>query len=328
MDGSVKSRRPQLLILGEPHQITMGRLRELSQLAQPQMAKSYEQARPLIRHAEIIFIWESTGPWLKSSWDSASELKWVHTSGVGVESVLFPAMVESPVLLTNSRGYYSNSLAEFVIAAILYFAKDIPRLTQNRLDHGWDRFLMKEIQGQNVGILGLGHVGRAVARKAKALGMRVLATKKHSRDGGTDSNVDQLFPFGDWHDLLRASDYVVNTLPLTSQTRHMIGQEELRAIGPTSYFINVGRGGSVREPVLLQALREGWIAGAALDVFEIEPLPSNSEFYTLPKVLISPHCCDLTLAYFENTAALLVENVKRYLAQEPLINLVDKQLGY
>jgi phosphoglycerate dehydrogenase-like enzyme len=328
MDSSIKSRRPHLLILGEPHEITMGRLEPLNQLTQPQVAKTYEQAGLLIPRAEIIFIWESTGPWLKSSWDSARELKWVHTSGVGVESVLFPAMVESPVLLTNSRGYYSNSLAEFVIAAVLYFAKDIPRLNRNRLDHGWDRFLMKEIQGQSVGILGFGHVGRAVSRKAKALGMRVLATKKHIRESGTDSVVDQLFPFDHWHDLLRISDYVVNTLPFTSETRHMIGREEFGAIGPASYFINVGRGGTVQEPVLLQALREGWIAGAALDVFETEPLDPSSEFYCLPNVLVSPHCCDLTLPYFENTAALLLENVRRYLAQEPLINLVDKQLGY
>jgi len=295
----------------------MSRLGPLNQLTQPQVAKTYEQARLLIPRAEIIFIWESTGPWLKSSWDSAVELKWVHTSGVGVESVLFPSMVESPVLLTNSRGYYSNSLAEFVIAAILYFAKDIPRLSRNRLDRRWDRFLMKEIQGQSVGLLGLGHVGRAVVRKAKALGMRVLATKKHVGDGDADSNVDQLIPFGEWHDLLRASDYVVNTLPLTSETRHSIGQEEFRAIGPTSYFINVGRGGTVQEPVLLQALREGWIAGAAFDVFETEPLDPSSEFYSLPNLLVSPHCCDLTLAYFENTATLFLDNVKRYLAQEP-----------
>jgi phosphoglycerate dehydrogenase-like enzyme len=328
MDGSMKSRRPQLLILGEPHQITLDRLARLEQLTEVQIAKTEQQAHLLIPQAEIIFIWESTGPWLKSSWNSASQLKWVHTSGVGVESVLFPAMVESPVLLTNSRGYYSNSLAEFVIAAILYFAKDIPRLIQNRLNHGWDRFLMKEIQGQSVGILGLGHVGRAVARKAKALDMRVLATKKHLGPGGADSNVDQLFAIDHWHDLLRDSDYVVNTLPLTSETREMIGQEELRAVGATSYFINVGRGRTVQEPVLLQALREGWIAGAALDVFETEPLPPDSEFYTLPNVLISPHCCDLTLAYFENTAALLLGNVKRYLAEKPLVNLVDKRLGY
>jgi phosphoglycerate dehydrogenase-like enzyme len=306
----------------------MSRLEPLNQLTQPQVARTYEQARLLIPRAEIVFIWESTGAWLKSSWDLAVELKWVHTSGVGVESVLFPSMVESPVLLTNSRGYYSNSLAEFVIAAILYFAKDIPRLSRNRLDRRWDRFLMKEIQGQSVGLLGLGHVGRAVVRKAKALGMRVLATKKHVGDGGADSNVDQLIPLGEWHDLLRASDYVVNTLPLTSETGHRIGQEELRAIGPTSYFINVGRGATVQEPVLLQALREGWIAGAALDVFETEPLDPSSEFYSLPNLLISPHCCDLTLAYFENTAALFLENVRRYLAQQPLINLVDKQLGY
>jgi phosphoglycerate dehydrogenase-like enzyme len=328
MDGSIKPRRPQILILGEPHPVTLDRLVQLSQLTDLQIAKTEQQARLLIPHAEIIFIWESTGSWLKSSWSSANELKWVHTSGVGVESVLFPAMVESPVLLTNSRGYYSNSLAEFVIAAVLYFAKDIPRLIQNRLDHGWDRFLMKEIQKQSVGILGLGHVGRAVARKAKALGMPVLATRRHLGHGGADSDVDQVFPFDQCHDLLRSSDYVVNTLPLTSETRHVIGQDELRAIGPNSYFINVGRGGTVQEPVLLQALREGWIAGAALDVFETEPIPPSSEFYGLPNVLISPHCCDLTLPYFENTAALLLENVTRYLAQEPLINLVDKQLGY
>jgi phosphoglycerate dehydrogenase-like enzyme len=325
VNGSVK---PRLLILQEPHEITLRRIRPLEQVTDLQIARTQNELAALMPDAEIIFVWESAGPWLRQHWKHASRLKWVHFSGVGMESLLFPEFVESDVALTNTRGYYSNSLAEFAIAAIFYFAKGFPRLQQNKLERGWNRFLMTDIQGQTVGILGLGNIGMALARKAKALGMRVLAHKRQFGPGLDQPNVDRLIPRESLHELFTDSDYVVNTLPLTPATLKMIGANEFQAMRRTSYFINVGRGQTTDEEALLQCLREQTIGGAALDVFCSEPLPASSEFYTLPNVLISPHCCDLTLAYYENTALSLMDNVERYLAGKPLLNLVDKTLGY
>ena len=320
--------KPRLLILREPHEITLQRIRQLEQVIDVEIAKTCDEVAALLPEAEIVFVWESAGPWLKQHWKQARRLRWVHFSGVGMESLLFPEFVQSDVALTNTRGYYSNSLAEFVIAAIFYFAKDFPRLEQNKLDRGWDRFLMREIQGQTVGILGLGNIGIAVAQKAKGLGMRVLAHKRQLVFGLKLPNVDQLIPRDKLRELFASSDYVVNTLPLTPATLKMVGNNEFQAMPRTSYFINVGRGQTTDEQALLRFLREQTIGGAALDVFTSEPLPTASEFYTLQNVLISPHCCDLTLAYYEKTALSLIDNVERYLARNPLLNMVNKELGY
>jgi len=320
--------KPRLLILREPHEITLKRLRQLEQVSEVQIARTQDEAADLIPNAEMVFVWESGGTWLKQCWEQASRLKWVHFSGVGMESLLFPELVRSNVVLTNTGGYYSNSLAEFVVAAIFYFAKNFNRLQRNKLNHGWDRFLMTDIQGQTVGILGLGNIGMAVAQKAKGLGMRVLAHRRQFVSGLNLPSVDQLIPRESLHELFASSDYVVNTLPLTPTTLRMVGAEEFQAMRQTSYFINIGRGQTTDEEALLQSLREQTIGGAALDVFCSEPLPATSEFYELPNVLISPHCCDLTLAYYENTALSLIDNVERHIAGKPLLNQVDKELGY
>jgi phosphoglycerate dehydrogenase-like enzyme len=322
------SSRPRLLVLGEPHSIALTRICPLERIVDLQIAKSQEGACLLLPEAEIVFVWESAGTWLKRQWKQAKRLKWVHFSGVGMESLLFPELMESDVILTNARGYYSNSLAEFALAAMFYFAKDFPRLQQNKLSRGWDRFLMTEIRGQTVGILGLGNIGMAVAQKSNALGMRVVAHRRQVSSSPSPPCVHQLIPRANLSELFSHSDYVVNTLPLTAETLGLVGQKEFQVMRPSSYFINIGRGQTTDESALLQCLRERKIGGAALDVFSSEPLPPTSEFYALPNVLISPHCCDLTLPYYEKSAQSLVDNVERYLAGGPLLNLVDKQLGY
>ncbi len=320
--------RPQLLILGKPHEITLSRLAQLERIVDLHIARTQNEVASLIPDAEIVFVWEYAGAWLRENWKQAGQLRWVHFNGVGVESLLFSEFVESRIPLTNSRGYFANSLAEFVIAAILYFAKDVPRLMRNKLNRQWDRFLMKEIKGQTVGILGFGSIGRATASKAKGMEMRVVAVKREWMPGFTCLDVDRLVSSSDRLELFKTADYVVNTLPLTPETRETIGPDEFGAMRPDAYFINIGRGKTVKEEALVQVLREKRIGGAALDVFASEPLPPSSELYSLPNVLISPHCCDLTLNYYESAASALIDNLERYIAGEPLLNLVDKRRGY
>jgi phosphoglycerate dehydrogenase-like enzyme len=252
----------------------------------------------------------------------------VQSSSAGVELLLFPEMLESPVVLTNGQGLYAEALGEFVLFCVLSFAKDFRTMEENRRERRWRNYNVAEAQGQTIGIVGLGGTGRVIARMAKAFGMRVIATKRNAATGAEDNVVDAVVPVERWHELLGQSDFVVNALPVTPQTMDMFNEEAFRAMKPSARFINVGRGKTVDEDALLRALKEGWIAGAGLDVFKREPLPADSEFYDFPNVIVSPHCADMTPSYPEKSARLLAENLRRYLEGEPLLKVVDKSRGY
>jgi phosphoglycerate dehydrogenase-like enzyme len=318
--------RFSLLIMGMPSESFFDELGELRQLADIQIAQSSDQAALLIPEAEVILILGHTGAWLQAHWKSVTRLKWIQTSSTGVEDLMFPALKRHPVLLTNSRGAYSSPLAEFVMFCVLYFAKAFLVMERNRGERRWVDYPLQDARGQTIGIVGFGETGRAVSCLAKAFGMRVLATRRNFRV--SEEGVDQLIPVERWHELLSLSDYVVNTLPLTSETQGRFGEGEFRAMKTTSCFVNVGRGRTVQESILVRALKEGWIAAAGLDVYETEPLPPDSELYSLPNVILSPHCADKTASSTDKVAGIFLENVRRYTKGEPLRNIVNKQLGY
>jgi phosphoglycerate dehydrogenase-like enzyme len=269
-----------------------------------------------------------TGAWLQAHWESAARLKWIQTGSTGVEDILFPALQRHSVVLTNSRGAYSSPLAEFVMFCVLYFAKAFPVMERNRRERRWADYPLQETRGQTIGIVGFGETGRAVSRLATSFGMRVLATKRNPPAQAREEGVDQLIPAERWHELLSTSDYVVNALPLTTETQGKFGEGEFRAMKKTSCFVNVGRGGTVQESTLVRALREGWIAAAGLDVYETEPLAPDSELYSLPNVILSPHCADKIASSTDKVARMFLENVRQYTKGEPLQNVVNKQLGY
>jgi phosphoglycerate dehydrogenase-like enzyme len=306
----------------------MEKVADVSEWTQLDTAADALEAARKISGAEIVFLWMKTQSWLQDCWGNADSLKWVQSHSSGLDSLLFPAFVESSVVLTNGRGHFAPPLAEFVMTSALFFAKNLRMLEENRLQRRWQRYHPEELRGQTMGIVGLGGTGLATARLAKAFGMRVLAVKRNIRPGLVIDCVDELVAADRWRDLLPASDYVVNALPLTAETRGMFGVAEFRAMKNTACFINVGRGPTVRETVLVRALREGWIASAGLDVFEVEPLPAESELYALPNVIVSPHSADQTVSSLDVSAVMLRENVRRYLSGEPLENLVDKRRGY
>lgn len=211
---------------------------------------------------------------------------------------------------------------------VLFFAKAVPVMERNRRDHVWDAYPLKEVRGQTIGIVGFGETGRAVARLATAFGMSVLATKRDSHVAATSDEVARVVPPGRWHELLSTSDYVVNALPLTPETLRKFGEYEFRAMKPSCCFINVGRGKTVEESSLVKALKEGWIAAAGLDVYETEPLDPDSELYSLPNVILSPHCADRVPSSTDKVATMFLENVRRFVRGEALLNIVDKQIGY
>lgn len=249
---------------------------------------------------------------------AAKKLKWVHTGSAGVGSVLYPEMVTSDVILTNSAGIHAAPMAETVIGMMLHFARGFDFVVRSQARGEWDQSAfartdspVTEIAGQTLGLIGFGGIGREIASRAQALGMRILATRTIT--------VEQI---------LREADYVVITVPSTPSTRGMIGTTELAAMKSNAVLINIARGNIVDQAALIDVLERGAIRGAALDVFEPEPLPADSPLWQLPNVLILPHVSATTPRFWEREADLIVQNFERYTRGEPMLNVVDKLRGY
>jgi phosphoglycerate dehydrogenase-like enzyme len=256
----------------------------------------------------------------------APRLRWIQSSSSGVgEWVRRLGLVESPVVVTNAAGIHALPLAEFVVFAMLYFAKRWPRMVDEQRAHHWQRCAIDTLDGKTLGIVGLGRVGQHIARMAKPFGLRVIGTR---RSGTEIEPVDRVYPPGELTSVLRESDYLVLIVPLTAETHTLVGAAELREMKPTAVLINISRGTVVDEDALIDALHERRLAGAALDVVAHEPLSPESRLWDLPNVLITPH--SMSTAYDENARLvdLFCENLRRYLAHEPLLNEFNKVRGY
>jgi len=257
------------------------------------------------------------------------KLQWVHSRSAGLEQTLFPELAASSVILTNGSGVFSAALGEFAIGAILYFSRDFRRLIRNQAATVWEQFDVERVEGKTVGIVGYGDIGRAIASRANALGMRVLGLKRHAPvNGKSDEFAERIFPAAQRLEMIAESDYVALAAPLTPETRGIIGKAEIAAMKPAAVLINVGRGPLIDESELVRALEEKRIRGAALDVFDQEPLPAGHAFYELENVLLSPHCADHTPDWLDNAMFFFVEEFERYARGETLRNVVDKTLGY
>ena len=275
----------------------------------------------------VILNWSGKKAILREVFTMCHDVRWVHSRSAGLDSTLFPELVNSDVPLTNGSGVFSQSLGEFALAAILYFAKDFRRMIRNQVAGVWEQFDVEEIAGQTVGIVGYGDIGRAVATRVHAMGMTVLATKRHPPTAG-DPLISQFYPTDELLTMLGRCDYVVVSLPLTTETHHMISDAQIAAMKPSAVMINVGRGPVVDEEALVRALTEKRIKGAGLDVFEHEPLPPGDPMYKLENVLLSPHTADHTAQWLNQAMQFFLEQDRRFSNGEPLQNVVDKHLGY
>lgn len=316
-----------LLVLGDPAEPTLRRLGSLPADVEVVIGADPAAFRDRAADAEVILSWSANRHLLEPVWRMAPRVRWIHSRAAGVDDLLFPELVASPVVLTNSRGVFSPALAEFVTAAVLFFAKDFRRMLASQVARRWDPFDVEEVRGKVMGIVGYGDIGRACAAQARALGLRVLAVRRRL-DTGADPFAERVVAPDQRLEVLAASDYVVVAAPLTPETRGLLGERELRAMKPTAVLVNVGRGPVVEEKALVRALEAGWIRGAALDVFEREPLPPEHPFYTLPNVLLSPHCADHTAGWLDRAMDVFLDNFARFLRGEPLLNVVDKKRGY
>ena len=277
----------------------------------------------------------------------APKLKWMQLHSAGINHLLNSnhPVLHSAVRVTTSSGIHAVPIGEFSIALMLALARRVPRMVRMQ-DNGewskerWNTFLGSEMRGATLGIIGYGSIGRHVARVAKhGFGMRVLALSRggEKRDRGwCEPGVgdpegilpDAWFMSAQLLDLLAQSDFVLVATPLTASTRKLIGEKELRAMKPSAFIVNIARGGIIDEAALVRALKENWIAGAGLDVFEQEPLPTGSPLWKLENALIAPHISGATPNYDARATELFCENLRRYLRGDALLNLVNLQHGY
>jgi len=275
--------------------------------------------------AEILISCSASRGQVEPLFHAAPKLRWMHSLSAGLDTLVFPALVESPVVLTNARSVFSRSLAEWVMASVLFFAKELRRLVKSQERGVWDIYEPRWIRDTTMGIIGYGDIGRACAENARSFGMKVLGVRRRP---APDPLCDEVVGLDRMRDVIARSDYIVVILPLTAETRHLVGAAEISAMKPGAVFINIGRGPVVDEAPLIEALRAGRIRGAALDVFEQEPLPDGHAFYSLPNVLLSAHCADRVPTWRQDSMRLCLENLARFRRGQELLNVIEKGQGY
>lgn len=258
----------------------------------------------------------------------ATRARWMHTLFTGVEGILAPGVVASPLPLTNGRGVFRVPLAEWTIGAMIHFSYRHRRLIRQQAAEVWQQFHVETLRGTTLGIVGYGGIGSETAARAKAFGVRVIAIRRRTELSNNDPKVDRFYSSDELRDLVAESDHVLLSTPLTRATRGLFGAAEIAAMKPSATLINVGRGAVVDENALIQALQMGSIRGAALDVFDVEPLPAGHPFYKLENVLLSPHCADQVPEFMNLGYDTFFENLERFRNGEPLEHVVDKQAGY
>jgi phosphoglycerate dehydrogenase-like enzyme len=318
-----------VLVLADPTEPQLTMLEQLPSDTGIAVGNRIEAFQRAAAEANIIYNWSLSAALLREVFLLCPHVQWVHTRSAGLDNILFPEILSSPVPLTNGTGVFSPSLGEFALAAILFFAKDLRRMVRNQEAGVWEQFDITEITGQTVGIVGYGDIGRAVATRVRSMGMRVLAVK---RSGTPIYNMDPLVAriYGPdrLREMLPECDYVVVSAPLTPESRGMIDAAAFEAMKRDAVVINVGRGPVIDEAAMVRALSHGRIKGAALDVFDREPLAAGHPFYTLPNVLLSPHCADHTPDWMERAMQFFIDQFERFQKGEPLLNIVDKAKGY
>ncbi|MEX6428753.1 MAG: D-2-hydroxyacid dehydrogenase [Ferrimicrobium sp.] len=297
----------------------------LANEARPLLISGHELG-DVIGEAEILFVWPFAVPSLQSNWARAKRLKWIQTATAGVDGLMFQELRESEVLVTNARGVFESAIAEYTLGLLLMFTKDLLRTVRLQQACLWRHRETARLGGARLLVVGAGPIGREVGRLAQRLGVDVEIVARRRREGdpdfGTVRAIEEL------HDALGGADFVVVVTPLTEGTRGLIDRDAIRAMKPGAYLINVGRGAVVDEDALLVGLQSGHLAGAALDVFEHEPLAVDHPFWSRPDVIVSPHMSADATGWQRLATSVFVENLRRWRRGDALLNRVDKRSGY
>jgi glyoxylate/hydroxypyruvate reductase A len=287
-----------------------------------------ERWNALLDEAEVLF---DFGPLeLAPTLPGRPHLRWIQATSAGVGKLAERVgLTESSVAVTTASGVHARPLAEFVVLAMLMFGKDVLRLEREQREHHWELYSGEETRGKTVCVVGLGKIGREVARLARALDARVVGTVRELRGRTVDDlGVERLEPTDRLDELLPDADVLVLAVPHTAMTHRIVDARRLALLKPGAILVNIARGDVVDEAALVEALRSGRLRGAALDVFEQEPLPPESPLWDLPNVFVSPHSASNVAAENGRIVELFQENIRRYLEGRPLLNLLDKELLY
>lgn len=273
-----------------------------------------------VSDAEVFMMWGAPDVEFETVLQAAPRLRWMHTPSAGIDHLLTPAVRARPnIIFTNSPGLHAIPIAESVLAFMLSHARKLPELRAAQAERRWIAPDLHELYAQTLLIIGLGGIGQAIATRAAAFGMHVWGSRRTPQ---AVPGVEQVVGMNAWRDLLPAADYVVIAAPLTPETQGMIDASALRSMRSSAYLINIARGAIIDEAALLTALQNGWIAGAALDAFSVEPLPPDSPFWTLPNVVVTPHCTWSSPRMRERAAEVFLDNLARYRQGAALRNVV------
>lgn len=336
---TLKPRPPMVIYL--PHPLPIWRLpqgalerirKAAGKLYDVEVPRDERELEQVLPEAEILYAWGLTGRLVPV----AKRLRWLHTPLSGVDRVLNPELLKASIRVTSSRGVNSVAVAEHTFGMVLALTRGIAQAARAQAERRWiqgDLYGRKpplaELHGKVIGLYGFGEIGREIASRAHAFGMKVWAVSRSATGKSRPPHgVDRLLPAKRAETMVKAADVLVLALPLTDATRGIAGERLLHAMKPTAILVNIGRGALVQEPALTRAMREGWIAGAALDVFVHEPLPVESPLWKLSNVLMTPHVAGTHPDYMARSAGIFLDNLKRFRAGKALLNEVDLPAGY
>jgi phosphoglycerate dehydrogenase-like enzyme len=279
-----------------------------------------------IGDAQAMFLWDFFSSAVRDVWPQARKLEWIHVAAAGVDTLMFDELAQSDVVVTNAKGVFDRPIAEFVLTSILALAKDVHRSHDLQAARLWQHRETQTVAGATALVVGTGSIGREIARLLRAVGMDVRGAGRTKRD--SDPDFGTVVASADLADHVGWADHVVVVAPLTDATRNLVDERVLSAMKPSAHLINVGRGPIVDEEALVEALDAGAIAAATLDVFHTEPLPADHPLWTTPGVVITPHMSGDAVGWTDTLARQFVDNALRWMDGMPLVNVVDKQLGF
>ncbi|WP_030241414.1 D-2-hydroxyacid dehydrogenase [Streptomyces sp. NRRL S-455] len=308
---------PTLLVLDAEPPPRLGRLTGRAHIEHTDAAGLAER----LPRADALLVWDFTSRAVRDAWPGEGPRpRWVHTASAGVDHLMCPELAASDTVVTNARGIFDQPIAEYVAALVLAMAKDLPRTLELQRERTWRHRESQKVAGGRAVVVGSGPIGRAIARTLGALDITTALVGRTSRTGvHGPEDLDRLLARADW---------VIAAAPLTEQTHGMFDARRFGVMQPSARFINIGRGQLVVEDALAEALAKNWIAGAALDVFETEPLTPDSPLWHVPGLIVSPHMSGDIVGWRDELGAQFVELYDLWEAGKPLVNVVDKQRGY
>lgn len=322
----------KIIIAANLTENTLDPLRQLEREGRVKLAMADKDGNPLddASDAEAIFRWRWSwvGPQIDRLLEAAPHVRWIHASMAGIEPLLTPAVMQRDITITNGAGTYDEPIAEWVMLAMLSIAKQLPDFIEAKQAHiwrDWSRLTLGELTNKTLLILGAGHIGSEIARRALVFNMHVWGSRRSRKPV---ENIERMFGDDDWRQALPHADFVVVALPSTPETRGVFGADELAAMKPGAWIINIARGTIINEQAMIQALRNGTLGGAWLDTTSVEPLSAESPLWSLPNVMITPHITWWTEYTNQRVTDLFLENLRRFQNGEPLLNVVDKKAGY